>query len=89
MALKYLVAEQQATQFYFKVLMDDTKVNADGTPMENYVEEYYWMLTPAGQDQNLYLSQIKIEISALVNYQLNQMTLASQVQQAPIPLSGF
>lgn len=90
MALKYLVAEQQQNQFYFKVLMDDTKVNVDGSPMDDYVIDYYWTLNPpVGQTQQQYLDQIKVEISALVSYELNQKTLSQQVQQAPIPLAGF
>lgn len=89
MALKYLIAEQQATQYFFRVLMDDTKVNVDGSPIQDYVREYSWMLTPPnGQDVNAYLANIKNEIQGLVNYELQQMQIP-QVPQAPIALSGF
>lgn len=89
MAIKYLVAEQQATQYFFRVLMDDTKLLADGTPDPSYIREYQWCLQPPqGQDTNTYLANIKNEIQGLVNYELNLMAIP-QAPQAPTPLAGF
>ena len=86
MSVQYLTAEKQATGFYFKVLMDDTQKQADGTPKLEFVREYVWAIQPpAGQTEPQYLTNIKAEITNLVNYELAQM----QLVPAPIPLTGF
>jgi hypothetical protein len=75
MAVKYLKAEKQVNQFYFVVLIDDTQVNADGTPKEEYVKEFSWTIqTPEGQTETEYLANIKKEIQLLADHEVGKMT---------------
>ena len=98
MALQYLTAEKQATQYYFKVWMDNTKfattVDDKGNtvtttnPDPNYIKEYSWsLIPPEGQTDTFYLASIKSEIALLVDYELSQIQL--QQTQQPTPLAGF
>jgi hypothetical protein len=79
--MEYLTAEKQASQFYFKILIDEVQPE---TP-EN-VREYQWCLTPPdGQTETVYLTNIKNEITLLVEDELKRMT----PPPAPTPLAGF
>lgn len=85
--MKYLIAEKQQSQYFFRVHMNETKVSQDGSPNPDYVREYSWSLTPPdGQTEVQYLDNIKIEISLLVEYELVQMI---PQPEAPTPLEGF
>lgn len=88
MASQYLKAEQQSTQYYFKVWMDTTKTLKDGvTPDPVYIREYNWTLAlPTGQNATQYLANIKSEIALLVQVELTKM---SPPTPAPTPLAGF
>lgn len=80
--MKYLTAEKQSTQFFFRVHMDITKPQ---TP--DNVREYSWGLTPpTGQTETQYLDNIKREIGLLVADELNRMNTPTP---APTPLAGF
>jgi hypothetical protein len=85
--MKYLTAEQQAAQYFFRVHMDETKTLEDGTPDPAYVREYAWGLTPPeGQDEAEYLANIKREIGLLVDDELSRLNTPAP---APTPLAGF
>lgn len=89
MDVKYLKAEKQATQYYFLVLIDDTKMLEDGSPNPVYIREYSWSLyPPEEQTTQEYLDSIKSEIQALADWELSQMLQQGQ-QQESIALEGF
>lgn len=85
--MKYLIAEKQATQYFFLVHMDETKTLEDGSPDPAYVREYTWGIEPPeGQTEQEYLANIKREIGLLVEDELARMTAPVP---APQPLVGF
>jgi len=89
MTVKYLKAEKQATQYYFLVLIDDTKYLEGGTPDPIYVREYSWSLyPPEGVTTSQYLTNIKVEIQAFADWELSQMQPEEQPEE-PEPLEGF
>lgn len=86
--IQFLQAEQQQTQYYFKVWMDTNMVQADNTPDPNFIREYRFPLVPpAAMTTKEYLDSIKEDIQTLVTYELNVIEILQQT--APIPLSGF
>jgi hypothetical protein len=89
MSFQFLKAEQQTNQYYFQVLLDSSKVQADGTPDPNYVKEYSFLLTPAAdQTTAQYLASIKDMIGSLALYELAQIEKNAQ-SSTPTPLEGF
>lgn len=89
MAVKYLKAEKQETQYYFLVLIDETKYVEGGEQDPTYVREYSWSLyPPEGQTTQEYLDNIKREIQALADWELSQMAQQEQPQE-PEALEGF
>lgn len=78
MTLKYLTAEKQPTQYFFRVQLDENPEN---------VREYAWGLTPPeGQTETQYLDNIKREISLLVTDELSRINAPTP---APTSLPGF
>lgn len=76
--MTYLTAEKQATQYFFRVQMDDNPEN---------VREFAWGLTPPeGQTDAEYIANIKREIGLLVDDELARMTAPST---EATPLVGF
>lgn len=84
--MKYLIAEKQVTQYFFRVHMDETKILDDDSPDPNYIRDFSWCLTPPDdQTETEYLEAIKREIALLVQVELDALTS----QPAPTPLPGF
>lgn len=85
--MKYLTAEKQPTQYYFRVNMDETKKLEDGSPDPIYVREFVWGLKPPeGQTEPQYLDNIKREIGLLVGVELDRM---NETPPTSTILSGF
>lgn len=87
MTIQYLTAEKQATQYYFKVLIDDTKQGN-----QDYIREWTYALlsdyTDGGYvDETAYIAMIRNEIPLLAQDELDKMN--PQPIQSPIPLDGF
>jgi hypothetical protein len=77
--MTYLTAEKQATQYFFRVQMDENPEN---------VREFAWGLTPPeGQTETVYLANIKREIGLLVADELSRMNPA--LAEVATPLAGF
>lgn len=88
MAIKCLTAEMQATQYYFKYTLDDTKMQEDGTPDLAYIREWtYGIVTPEGLTDADYVDMMKRELPLLAQAELDAMN--PQPAQAPTPLAGF
>jgi len=81
--MQFLKAEEQATQFYFVVLLDESKLQEDGSPDPAYVREYAWPKTPpVGVSKTDYIASMKREMQLLAEIELAALAPA-------IPLSGF
>lgn len=81
MTIKCLVSEKQATQYYFKYTLDDTK------DAPAYIREYtYGIVTPQGMTDSEYVSMMQRELPLLCQEELNQMASPTP---APTPLTGF
>lgn len=85
--MKYLIAEKQALQYYFKVHMDETKL-VNSMPDPAYIREYSWGINPPiGQLEVDYIASIKREIGLLVASELVRIT--PQTPPPPFQLAGF
>lgn len=85
--MKYLVAEKQQTQYFFRVHMDESKTLEDTSPDPTYVCKFTWGLTPPeGQTVTEYLENIKREIGLLVDLELTKLN--QPISESTL-LSGF
>lgn len=82
MAIKCLVAEKQATQYYFKYTFDDTKTD------DSYIREWTYGLQPLeGMTDADYVAMMRKELPLLAQAELDAMNPTPA--PAPTPLSGF
>jgi hypothetical protein len=87
MSIRYLNAEKQTNQYYFRVLIDDTKENDP-----DYIREWTYALVldymdSGYENESAYIAMMKDEIPLLAQAELDKMN--PQPIQAPTPLTGF
>lgn len=82
MSMKILAAEERATEFFYRIHIDDTKLIQDGTPDPRYVREFNWgKEPPEGQSVDQYLAAIKREMKLLCEDELRRMTTTPLADQ--------
>lgn len=86
MAIKCLTAEKQATQYYFKYTLDDTKLLADNTPDPAYIREWAYAPVPQGETEADYVAMMQRELPLLAQVELDAMNAPAPT---PTPLTGF
>lgn len=82
--MKVLLARDTGTEFRFRVHLDDTKVDANGEPDPEWVEEFAWgKEPPPGRTPTQYLADIQREMKMLC-----EQRLAAKNQGAPLSMEG-
>lgn len=83
MGMKLLKARELPLKLHFKVLLDDTKLDAEGEPLPEWVVEYDLLKDrQPGESKNAWVARVKGDVKQMAQAELASR-LASEEQVLP------